>query len=193
MTEQDQTETTSTTNAGTSDGTQNTDTDARIPKSRFDEVNNAKKALEDKLKQYEAVDAQRLEAERLAKGEHEQIIADLKPKAERAAALEASLQTYLDAEIADIPDDKRDLIPDGDVTEKLRWVKNAKAKGVFGVPRAPQTDAGTTGDKPPAPATQAQQRAAAVAKEYGYSLDPAKLAERQKQIEQQRQRKPIGG
>lgn len=143
-------ETTEATGNTTSATTENTE--QHIPYSRFKEVNAAKTAAEKELARLKDAEARRLEAEQLARGEHQKVIDDLKPKAERAAALEATLQTYYDAEIADIPEDRRDLIPDGDVTAKLAWVKNAKAKGVFGTPRAPEMDAGVRGDKTAAPA-----------------------------------------
>lgn len=130
--------------------TQNTE--QQIPYSRFKEVNAAKTAAEKRLAELEAADAKRKEAEALANGEFQKVIDDLKPKAERMTALEAALKTYLDAEIADIPEDKRDFIPQGDVTTTLAWVKQAKAAGLFGTPRAPELDAGTRGDKATAPA-----------------------------------------
>lgn len=128
--------------------TENTDAnEQRIPKSRFDEVNNRAKAAERKLAQLEAAEAQRLEQEQLAKGEHQKVIDALKPKAERAEALEAALQTYYEAELAGVPEDKRGLIPDGDVTTRLDWLKKAKTAGLFGLPKAPDLDAGAQGDR----------------------------------------------
>jgi len=43
-----------------------------------------------------------------------------------------ALATYLDAEIEEIPEEKRTLIPNLPVTEKLAWLKEAKKGGVFG-------------------------------------------------------------
>jgi len=54
------------------------------------------------------------------------------PKAKRLEELEPVLTTLLEQEIADIPEDKRELIPNFDKPEqRLSWVKNAKIKGLF--------------------------------------------------------------
>lgn len=117
-----------------------------IPYDRFKQVNDAKKVAEDKLKQYEDAERKRTEAEALKKGDFEKIISDLKPKAERATALEEALKGYLEAELNDVPASMRDLIPQGDVTTQIAWIKQAKAKGLFNRIPAPNTDAGVTGD-----------------------------------------------
>lgn len=55
------------------------------------------------------------------------------PKSKRLEELEPVFTTLLEAEIGDIPEDKRDLIPNFDKPEqKLLWVRNAKSKGLFG-------------------------------------------------------------
>ncbi len=129
-------------------GAQNTDpTEQHIPKARFDEVNSARRVAEKRLAELEAKEAERNEAESLAKGEYTKLIDDLKPKAELAKALEATVKEYFELELADVPEDRRDLIPDGDVATKLKWLKKAKLAGVFGTPKAPNLDAGVTGDK----------------------------------------------
>ena len=43
-----------------------------------------------------------------------------------------ALEKYLEAEIEEIPEEKRTLIPNLPVTEKLAWLKEAKTGGVFG-------------------------------------------------------------
>lgn len=68
-------------------------------------------------------------------GKFKELVESLKPKAERADALETALKGYFDLEIADIPEDKRNLIPAGPVETQLTWVKNAKGQGIFGVPK----------------------------------------------------------
>lgn len=178
--------TTETTGNTTSAATENTE--QSIPYSRFKEVNAAKTAAEKELARLKDAEAKRLEAEQLANGEYQKVIDDLKPKAERVTALEAALKTYLDAEIAEIPESMRDLIQGGDITEQLKWIKAAKAKGVFGTPRAPEMDAGARGDRPQKPPTAEAQRATNIAAAYGYSLDPAKVAERARQIADRRAR-----
>lgn len=62
--------------------------------------------------------------------------------------LVAGIKELLDAELADIPEDKRDLIPALDELGKLRWLQNAKKKGVFRTePPAPKP--GTSSGAPP--------------------------------------------
>lgn len=121
----------------------------RIPKSRFDEVNTARKVAEDKLAAIEKQQQVAAQADALKKGEFEKVIADLEPKAKRVDALEATLKEYLEKEVAGIPEAMRDLIPAGDVTAQLAWIIQAKAKNLFSRTPAPGTDAGETGDKKP--------------------------------------------
>lgn len=149
----EQTPATPATPAATPAGAQNTDDQQPkpVPYDRFKEVNDAKKALQDKLDAIERQQQEAAQADALKKGEFEKVIADLEPKAKRAGELEATLKTYLDKEIEGIPEAMRDLIPAGDVTAQLTWIIQAKAKNLFNRTPAPGTDAGETGDrKPPA-------------------------------------------
>lgn len=174
-------------------GTQNTE--QTVPYSRFKEVNEAAKAAAERLAALEAAEKQRQEQEALARGEHQKVIDGLKPKAERADVLEAALKGYLDAELAELTDEQRGLVPDGDVTAQLAWLKKAKASGLFArtQPPPPPTDAGNRGDSSNAIVADARSQAAAqLARQYGYSLTAEQIAARQKQIEHQR-RNPSQG
>lgn len=54
------------------------------------------------------------------------------PKVERLTKLEPILNSMLETEVSEIPEDKRELIPSFSVVEeKLLWVRNAKVKGLF--------------------------------------------------------------
>ncbi|MDB4930538.1 MAG: hypothetical protein JWM10_3022 [Myxococcaceae bacterium] len=79
-----------------------------------------------------AADAEKTALERLT-GKVE----ELGPKAKRADSLEATLKTYLAAEEAGVPKEKRDLLdlaPPADQLEaRLTWLANAKKKGLFAV------------------------------------------------------------
>lgn len=138
--------------ATTPDGAQNTQGNAlpqNVPYERFREVNEAKKAAEERLqKLLDAEKERELEAAK-KRGDFETIINDLKPKAERADNLEATLKKYLDGEISTVPEQYRGLIPGGDVTMQLEWIRQAKAQGLFGKPTPPPTDAGASGDPKP--------------------------------------------
>ena len=81
-----------------------------------------------------------------------------KPKAERAEKLEEKVQNILDARIAQIPEDKRSLIPSSLAPEdQLEYIEtNAallfgsseqdKGAGKVGAPNNPATDTGADGD-----------------------------------------------
>ena len=80
-----------------------------------------------------------------------QTIADLEVKIKElegtitaSAPLSEALDAYLKAEIEEIPEDKRSLIPNLPTTDKLAWLKTAKAGGIFGELKKP----GAPGHKP---------------------------------------------
>jgi phage I-like protein len=121
-----------------------------IPYSRFQEVNNEKKKLAEQLQKLLDAEKERTDAEAIKRGDFQTIIDTLKPKAERTDALEATLKIYLQSEIESLPQDISDLIPEGDVTTQLAWIKRAKANPRLYRTPAPNTDAGAVGDpKPP--------------------------------------------
>lgn len=102
----------------------------------------------EKLRAAEKEKADR-EQHRLAEdGKFKELVDTLKPKAERADALETALKGYFDLEVADISEDQRSLIPVGPVDTQLSWLKNAKAKGLFGKPKEAPADSaqGKKGD-----------------------------------------------
>ncbi|MDC3413968.1 hypothetical protein [Terrihalobacillus insolitus] len=146
-------------NGQTSDGKENTDTkktedkkqEHMIPKSRFDEVNNAYKTLKAELDEMKEAqkkadeERQRKEQEEAEKrGEFEQLYKkasnDLESvKEERKTAkarievLEGVINELLNAKLESIDENYHDLIPDGMTPEqKLAWVTNAEKKGLFG-------------------------------------------------------------
>ncbi len=135
--------------AGASDGTENTgesQQNDRVPYDRFKQVNDAKNAAEAELQNYRNAEAARKLKEQQEAGKFQEVIDTLRPKAERVDTLEKTLKGYLDAEVAEIPEDMRSLVPAGDVTTQLEWVKKAKAAGVFKKPTASPLDGGRQGD-----------------------------------------------
>ncbi len=132
-----------------SDGTENTgegQQENKVPYSRFAEVNKAKNAAEAELQKFRDAEEARKLKEQQEAGKFQDVINALKPKAERVDALEATLKGYLAAEIEEIPEDMRDLIPAGDVTAQLAWIKQAKGRNFFKKPTAPPMDGGQQGD-----------------------------------------------
>lgn len=130
---------------------------------------------------------QREEQEALARGEHQKVIEALKPQAEQAERYKQTLQKYLDAEIAGIPEDKRLLVPKGDIESQLEWIALAKQSGLFSRIPAPNMDEGVQGDhKSNLKITPGQQSAANIAKQYGYNITPEAVAKRQAQLDEER-------
>ena len=107
-----------------------------IPKSRLDEVLEKNKELLEKMY---AMDTASKEAEEkrlqdqeqwreLAENRQKELEA-LKPKASVAEEQEKSLQTYLKAQIEEIPEEMRSLIPESLTTlQKLDWLALNRSK-----------------------------------------------------------------
>jgi hypothetical protein len=115
-----------------------------IPKTRFDEVNNKFKELQEKL---DAMDKQKEQEElesKKKKGEFEELYnntqselentkTQFKETSQRVEQLEGIIQTLVDAELEAVPEEMRDLVPENFTAEqKLSWITTAKKKGLFG-------------------------------------------------------------
>lgn len=69
-------------------------------------------------------------------------------KVKRVEEVEPVLNQILETEIGEIPEDKRDLIPNFEKPEqKLLWVRNAKSKGLFSVGKETKAPASTVQSK----------------------------------------------
>jgi hypothetical protein len=127
------------------DGSQNNQQNENfIPKTRFDEVNNKMKTLQEQLDAFMNEKEQaELEAKK-KKGEFENLYNDAQQEletyktnsqkaSERVEQLEGLVQTLVDAELEAVPEELRDLVPENMTPEqKLSWITNAKKKGLFG-------------------------------------------------------------
>lgn len=135
------------TNAGQqgNDGSQNQQQNENfIPKSRFDEVNNKYKELQEQLdaltkaKEQEELESKKKKGEfeelyTTAQSELENTRTQFEQTSERVGQLEGIIQTLVDAELEAVPEDMRDLVPENFSPEqKLSWITNAKQKGLFG-------------------------------------------------------------
>lgn len=116
------------------------------------DANKESKERKEKLRAAEQEKADREAKERKDKGEFEELVKTLEPKAKRADELETALKSYYDAEVADIPEEKRSLIPAGPVEVQLNWLKIAKQQGIF--------TGGQTAPKKEAPAGSKQEKVA---------------------------------
>ena len=133
-------------------GSEKTETEGHmIPKARLDEVIADRKKLEERLAVLEKT-SKDAEEQRLADQEKWRELAEkrleelesVKPKAAVAEEQEASLQKYLQAQIDEIPEDMRSLIPEQLTTlQKLDWLSINKAKLLK--PTAPNIGAGMRG------------------------------------------------
>lgn len=139
-----------------SDGKENTETkdqqkEHMIPKSRFDEVNNAYKEIKKQLdemkaaqdeaeKQRQAKEQEEAEKRGEFEGLYKKAQTDLeavknesKTAKERVEVLEGVINKLLEQKLESIDKEYHDLIPEGMTPEqKLAWVSNAEAKGIFG-------------------------------------------------------------
>ena len=134
-----------------SDGKKNTDNkkadknkEIMIPKSRFDEVNNAYKELKAKLAELEETHKKKEQEEAEKRGEFESLYnqtkADLekvtqnyKTTQKRVEVLEGVINELLEAKLENIDEKYHDLIPENLTPEqKLAWVVKAEKKGLFG-------------------------------------------------------------
>ena len=71
-------------------------------------------------------------AEQAAKeqGKWQELATTYEPKAKRADELERFIGEMLDAELTDVPEKLKPLVPEGDALARLRWVRTAKAAGL---------------------------------------------------------------
>lgn len=106
-----------------------------IPKSRFDEEIKRRKESEARLEVIEKEQASQLEKQLVADGKHKELaeeraktIAELKPVAEQVDSYEETLKGVLDAQVEQIPEDLRGLIPEEMSTkQQLDWIAKNSA------------------------------------------------------------------
>jgi hypothetical protein len=115
-----------------------------IPKSRFDEVNNQFKEMQNQLNEINKVkEIEEFEVKK-QKGEFENLYKETASEleiykkfymesSERVTQLEMVIQTMVDSELEAVPEDMRDLVPESfSAEQKLQWITSAKKKGIFG-------------------------------------------------------------
>jgi seryl-tRNA synthetase len=114
-------------------------------------ANREKLEAQQRKQTQEAEAAHRKEAEE--QGRYQDIIAELEPKAQRAAELEQKIAAYFSERkeqlLKSVPEDRHDLIPPGALEDQVAWIEKAMERGLFGENKriAPKTDAGATGDR----------------------------------------------
>lgn len=134
--------------------TQDAHAEHMIPKSRLDDVlaklDAAQKKADALEKAQQEGERKRLEEANQYKELYEKTqteLSNLKPKAEQVDTYEKTLTSILDVQIAELPEDFRDVVPDGLSTQaKLDWLAKNKAKFMKAEPF--DIGAGKKGTKP---------------------------------------------
>ena len=106
-----------------------------IPKRRLDEALEANRKLKDEIDALKKEQQSQLEAQLKEQGRYKELaeqrateLAELRPKAETVDTYEATLISVLAAQIAEIPEAMRDLIPDELTTQqKLNWLSKNRS------------------------------------------------------------------
>jgi chromosome segregation ATPase len=115
----------------------------KVPQSRFNEVNERAKKAEKELDDLKAAQA-KADEERLSKqGEWQKLaeqratkLAEATAKAARIEQMEATLQTVYENQLAELPEEYQDIVPEElDIEQRLAWLAKNKAK--FMKPLAP--------------------------------------------------------
>lgn len=122
-----------------------------IPKSRLDEEIKKLKDARDELDVLKKEQANQLDAQLVEQGKYKEIadkraktIAELQPVADQVESYEKTLTGVLDAQIEDLPEHQRDLVPSKYTTQqKLDWI--AEHKSNLMKPLPPNLEAGTRG------------------------------------------------
>lgn len=128
-----------------------------IPKSRFDEVNT-------RLRELEAEKAKRDQSERAAadkaaaeRGEWERLAGERQARldaaeslsataAERITAYEAEMERQYKARVKELPQEIRDMEPEGDALSRFAWIPKAEAAALkLAATRTPGTPSGPRG------------------------------------------------
>lgn len=130
-----------------------------VPQSRLNEMAEKNRQLQERLDTTEKERQEQLETQLKEQGKWKELaetraqeLAGLKPKADLVDEYETVLKEQLAAEIETLPDDFKEVIPDGLSTkDQLRWLAKNKAKfmkaepfdigaGVKGIKQVKKTD-----------------------------------------------------
>jgi len=140
---------------------ENKDVKKEAPKVDVDAIIKERDSLAKEKAEYEkklqSVQTEQEKAQQKAleeQNKYKELYESLKPKAERHDTLESVMSEYYEAELKEVPEDKRDLIPEGSIENRLKWIKQAKGKGLFSTEaKAPVA---SVNKKPNADPTQAE-------------------------------------
>ncbi|MFB4472148.1 hypothetical protein ACDI16_04225 [Oceanobacillus caeni] len=110
-------------------------TDKTIPYSRFKEVNDNYKTVKTQLDKLLQKQQQDDEDAKKKQGEFESLYNDLKSKYDPLEGeinqYRETFKTILSNKLEEVPEEFRELIPQGTEIEQLNWLENAQSKGLF--------------------------------------------------------------
>ena len=152
-----------------------TEQEHMIPKSRLDEVLGKNRELESRLAAIEKASKDATAAVLKEQGKFQELydqtlkeLAETKPLAAVAVESERTLKMVLDAQVEELPEHLRGLIPDELTTQqKLAWL--SKNKAMLLKPKAFDIGAGKTGGGAPEGSTELTAEELQTAKSFGYT------------------------
>lgn len=185
------------TNTESQASSQTENSENMIPQSRFNRVNEERKALAERLEALEKAQAERDESTRKQRetelaeqNQYKQLyesakaeLANLKAAQEQATRYQAALQQTNEARIQSIPEEKRSLIPEYDDPVKLgAWLDKALPELTTPPkPNAPRLDGGSGGaggtGNPSGNLNSTQQQLIEAARNMGFSVDAKRVAQ----------------
>ncbi|WP_416147902.1 hypothetical protein ACM26V_16865 [Salipaludibacillus sp. HK11] len=116
-----------------------------VPYERFKEVNDKYKLVKDELETVKA-DLEALKSNNLTNEpkvepvvqkveevveEVEEVLENPNPLEEKVTQYEEMFNQMLVTKLESVPEEYKDLVPEGDTTFKLKWIDSAIAKGLF--------------------------------------------------------------
>jgi len=152
-------------------------TEIMIPKERFDEVNARMKSFERELLAKEKALKDLQTSRMVEKEEYKELyekatseISELKPKAEQIESWRQVMEVLLEAQINEIPEEMRGLIPEEmSVAQKLNWI--AKNKALLIKRTAPDIGAGQRGMSSSGSKVVLSEEQRQIARRFGYTDD----------------------
>jgi seryl-tRNA synthetase len=168
-----------------------------IPQSRFNKVNEERKALAERLEALEKAQAERDESTRKQRetelaeqNQYKQLYESAKAEVESLKALQSEVKRYresfentLQSRIQSIPEEKRALIPDyGDPIKTMAWLDKALPELTTPPkPNAPRLDGGSGGaggtGNPIGNLNPVQRQLIDAANNMGFSVDANRVAQ----------------
>lgn len=108
-----------------------------VPYGRFREV--VQQRNEVRIQLQELREAQREAEEEAAReaGEFERLYTEAQPRLEQLDAYESTIGEMLEARLEQVPENMRELVPEGSSLARLRWLERAAAAGVLGGEQSP--------------------------------------------------------